>query len=117
PVDYLVHSYNVRRILHGDPAPIVQISVHPMDAGGVLALPPLLQSENVIIRTGIAALFAERLAQLEQSPQDHWSQFQIADHLLREKLRSTSQGWQPLSSPDARPHALDRFHKYAYQWY
>ena len=43
PVDVFVMQYNVRRILAGDSAPSVQISVHPISAEGVLCLPPLTQ--------------------------------------------------------------------------
>jgi hypothetical protein len=59
PVDALVHSYNVRRILAGDPAPSVQIMVHPIRASGVLVLTPLANCNDEIIRDGVRALLAE----------------------------------------------------------
>ena len=59
PVDPLVHTYNVRRILSGDPAPSVQISVHPIDSAGVLVLFPLLESDDALLREGVRALLAE----------------------------------------------------------
>ncbi|MGE0377230.1 MAG: DUF4153 domain-containing protein, partial [Planctomycetaceae bacterium] len=71
PVDMLVHTYNVRRILSGDPAPSVQISVHPITPDGFLVLPPLLESDNAIIREGVRALLAEQLDKSRERVQDH----------------------------------------------
>lgn len=121
PVDALVHSYNVRRVLAGDLTPSVQISVHPIDAEGILALPPLLESNNQILREGIRAMLAERAIQLERSAleesQHHWTAFQFADRLLSERLQSMRAAWEPYLSATKRAVALDRFDEYVYQWY
>ena len=61
PVDVFVVQYNVRRILAGDAAPSVQISVHPISAEGVLCLPPLTQCDDAIVRQGVCAYLAEAL--------------------------------------------------------
>ena len=53
PVDAIAQGYNVRRILSGDPAPSVQISVHPISAEGVPTLLPLLHCDDEIIRKGV----------------------------------------------------------------
>ncbi len=55
PVDTFVVHYNVQRILEGDPAPSVQISVHPIGSEGVLLLLPLLECEDALIRGGVRA--------------------------------------------------------------
>ena len=60
PVDAIVHYYNVRRITAGDPAPSVQISVHPIDSQGMLAILPLADADDPIIRDGVRAMLAER---------------------------------------------------------
>ena len=65
PVDALVHSYNVRKVLGGDLAPSVQIAVHPIDAEGVLVLRPLTECDDAIIRNGVRALLAQRADEAE----------------------------------------------------
>ena len=65
PVDVLVVRYNARRILAGDSAPSVQISVHPISAEGLLHLPPLLDCEDDIVREGVTAYLADALDQAE----------------------------------------------------
>ena len=65
PVDAFVNSYNVRRILAGDPAPSVQISVHLTSSEGLLFLSPLLDCSNEIIRDGIRALLDQKRDEAE----------------------------------------------------
>ena len=121
PVDALVHTYNVRRILAGDSAPSVQISVHPISSEGVLVLHPLVGSRDPVVREGIRALLAERALQAEatsrRQTQQGWTAIQLADRLLLDQLRSIRSDWQEYTDPSRRAAALERFHKYAYQWY
>jgi hypothetical protein len=121
PVDMLAHSYNVRRILAGDPAPSVQISVHPIDSGGVLALPPLVHSSDEIIREGVRALLAQRALQVDALERDraltNWTSFQLADRLLDEHLDTMRSDWAEFVDPAKCAAALERFRAYAYQWY
>jgi hypothetical protein len=121
PVDTAVHSYNVRRILSGDPAPSVQISVHPISSEGVLLLRPLLDCQDEIIREGVRAMLAQRreeagaLAQRRQAL--GWTAFQIADRVVLDGLRRSSPRWAEYADRRKRSEALERFHEYAYQWY
>jgi hypothetical protein len=121
PVDWLVHTYNVRHVLAGDLPPAVQISTHPIDTEGVLALPPLVHSHDAIIREGICALLAERAIEAEriakQRETDGWTSFQLCDQLLHERLQSSRAQWRPYLDNTRREAALQRFHKYVYQWY
>ena len=121
PVDFLVHRYNVGRILRGDLSPSVQISVHPIDSGGMLVLFPLLESEDVAIREGVRGMLAERAGRLEQTArrrdQEGWTSFQLADHLLLDRLRSTQSEWNVFANPAERDAAIARYQEYAYQWY
>jgi len=121
PVDFLVHSYNVRRILAGDLAPSVQISVHPIDSGGILALPPLLTCDDEAIREGVRALLAERALEAEavelRRATENWTSFQLADRLLLDRLRGLTAEWSVYSDPAGREAALRRYRDYAYQWY
>src|SRR5262245_56695406 len=121
PVDLLVHTYNVRRILAGDLAPSVQISVHPINSGGILTLHPLIQCEDETIREGIRALLAERALQAEavelRRAGENWTSFQLANRLLLEQLRGLAAEWSAYRDSGKREAALQRYHDYAYQWY
>jgi hypothetical protein len=121
PVDAMVHSYNVRRVLTGDLAPCVQISVHPLDAEGILVLHPLVRSRDAIIREGIRAMLAQRAIEAEalaqRREQQGWSAVQLADRLLLDHLHRVRKDWQVYRDPAKRTAALARFHQYVYQWY
>ncbi|MCA9111698.1 MAG: DUF4173 domain-containing protein, partial [Planctomycetaceae bacterium] len=121
PVDMLVHSYNVRRILAGDPAPTVQISVHPITNDGYLVLTPLLESDNEIIREGIRAMLAEKRDELEISSRLRrtagWTAYQISDHRLEQHLQELSTQLESMSDDDHLEAAQERFYEYTYQWY
>jgi hypothetical protein len=121
PVDALVHSYNVRRVLSGDLAPSVQISVHPINAEGILVLHPLVHSRDAIIREGIRAMLAQRAAEAEalaqRREQQGWTAIQFADRLLLDRLRRVRNDWRAYDDRARRAATLDRFHKYVYQWY
>lgn len=121
PVDAVVHSYNVQRILAGDPAPSVQISVHPISSEGVLQLLPLTECDNEIVREGVRAMLAARLDEaesLDQRRRDQgWSTYQIADRTVLEGLRAERGQWAEYADLQKRAAALERFHKYAYDWF
>jgi hypothetical protein len=121
PVDSLVHRYNARRILAGDPAPSVQITVHPMDSGGYLELFPLLDSDNAIIREGIRAMLAEIAVEQHRTSAKKlghgWSSFQWADQRLMDRLENAAAQWKPYESNEPRQAAWRSFADYAFQWY
>jgi hypothetical protein len=121
PVDFLVHSYNVQRILAGDLAPSVQISVHPINSGGILALHPLMKCDDEAIREGIKAMLAERALRAEEKEAEraaqNWTSFQLADRLLLEQLRGLCSEWSVYADAGKRQAALQRYREYAYQWY
>jgi hypothetical protein len=121
PVDGLVYEYNVRRILAGDLAPAVQISVHPINAEGILVLRPLLKCEDPIIREGIRAMLAQREIELEdylyRRRRYGWTTYQMADQMLLADLVKHHAEWGEYSSKALRDAALERFDAYVYQWY
>ena len=121
PVDTIVVSYNVRRILSGDPATSVQISVHPISSEGVLLLEPLLDCGDETIREGVRAMLAERLDEAESLARRRrdrgWTTFQVSDHIVLERLRAASGQWAEYTDHRKRDMTLKRFHDYAYQWY
>jgi hypothetical protein len=121
PMDAIVVGYNVRRILAGDPAPAVQISVHPINSEGVLLLAPLLECDDEIIREGVRALLAEQHLLAEKQANDSaalgWTAYQFADQAALKGLRKDSDRWRRYTGDNQRRSALERFHKYAYQWY
>lgn len=121
PVDMLVHRYNVRRILAGDPAPSVQISVHPVDSEGVPILLPLVECDNATIREGVRAMLAARLDEAdslaEQRREQGWTTFQAADRLMLQRLRAESGKWAEYQDLAKRKAARKAFDDYAFQWY
>ena len=126
PVDMIVMRYNVSRILAGDPAPSVQISVHPIDAEGVCELFPLMECRDEIIREGVKALLAWRESEMAAENRrtrnvfSNWEQLtaiQFAEEALLRELNSDRDRMKPYSGPVKREEAWERFKKYAYQWY
>ncbi len=121
PVDTLVHSYNVRRIMSGDSAPSVQISVHPISSEGVSVLLPLLDCPDRTVREGVTAMLAERLDQAEALAREQewkgWTAVQMSDRNVLEGLRANKSRWSQYADREKRQAALDGFDEYAYQWY
>lgn len=121
PVDAIVCRYNVRRILSGDPAPSVQISVHPISSEGILLLRPLVECRDATIREGVRAMLAERLdeAELLARTRDRlgWTTWQLADQRMLAELRREQSRWSSMSDLAARHEARQKFDAYAYQWY
>lgn len=126
PVDWLVMTYNTRRIMAGDSAPSVQISVHPIDDAGIIALAPLLNAPDPLVRDGVRALYAERWESVVRLPEDPWavgsswreiSRYQLAPRVLRRTLRDTQSDWEPFRPVAKHDQAWEAFRSYAYQWY
>ena len=121
PVDLLVHRYNVARIMAGDSAPCVQISVHPIASEGLLTLFPLLDCPDEQVRSGVRAMLAQRADEAEaralRCKKDGWTTYQVADRKLLERLREHSERWAEYADPFQRATAVGQFHDYAYQWY
>jgi hypothetical protein len=120
-VDTLVVSYNVRRILAGDPAPSVQISVHPISSEGVLLLRPLVSCPDVTIREGVRAMLAQRLEEAERLAELRavrgWTSHQISDEWVLDGLIAARRDWAAYADRLQRESALKRFHTHAYQWF
>jgi len=89
--------------------------------GLMLVLLPLLESEDPIIREGIRAMLADRLAEAKALARIRqtkgWTAFQLADRVTLEILRANSTKLSRYTDPGKRREALRRFHDYAYQWY
>jgi hypothetical protein len=121
PVDAIVVQYNVRKILAGDPAPSVQISVHPIGPEGLLLLVPLLDCDDSIIREGVRAMLAERDEEAEAAAERRralgWTAYQLAEDRVLKRLRADRFRWAAYRDGPLRAEALSRFKKYAYQWY
>jgi hypothetical protein len=127
PVDLLVMRYNAHRILSGDSAPSVQISVHPIDAEGVRELLPLLDCQDEIVRDGIRALCVQRWTLSQRGPAHrpiavtHWDDFsrlQISERLLVRELAQRRDRWDDFDrNPAQATAAWQKFKDYAYQWY
>ncbi|MGI6415400.1 MAG: hypothetical protein ACOX1P_06990 [Thermoguttaceae bacterium] len=118
---YLAHQYNVRRIMAGDSAPSVQISVHPIDSEGVLSLLPLVDCPDPIVRAGVVAMLADRHEEAERLAENRksqgWTAYQLSDQLLLEQLRLHQSKWVPYLDRAERREARTKFYSYAFQWY
>jgi hypothetical protein len=121
PVDAFVNRYNVGRILTGDSAPSVQISVHPTTSEGLLQLQPLIHCDDPVIQQGIRAMLANKLIDAESQAESRrrrgWSAYQMADDRLLSQLRSISPQLETSETKSRREELLKRFHEYAYQWF
>ncbi len=122
PVDTLVHRYNVRRIMAGELAPVVQITEHPVSTEGILVLSPLLDCENEIIREGMRAMLADRemmAAETRASCQlKGWTTVQLADQRMSRQFSRNNHLWSEYQADDQkRTETWERFREYAYQWY
>lgn len=121
PIDTLVVQYNVGRILNGDEAPSVQMTVQTIGSEGTLALLPLVNCRNPVIREGIQAMLANRLdlaeERAERNRQRGWTTYQLADQRVLDGLRASRHRWAEYSDPDSRDFVWRRFADYAYRWY
>jgi hypothetical protein len=119
PLDYLSMRYNVARILAGDPAPSVQITEHFISSEGLLALFPLLDSSDVVVKTGVAALLDRRRDELEdeRAATEHWTTYQIADRLFLDRTHRLRASTARFPDEETRQAAWIRFKTVAYQWY
>ena len=133
PVDYLVHRYNVSRILRGDLAPSVQITVHPCGSEGYLTFLSLGHCDDEIIREGVRAHLANKLFTMKRAEIDRtigreldgspckdyaWTRYQMADVLLRQQLEANREILSNYIDNRAKAdEAFKRFADYAYRWY
>jgi len=121
PVDTLAHTYNVQRILAGDLAPSVQISVHPINAEGYLVLGPLVDCTDQTIRDGVRAMLAAREIEARRDTLQRrrfgWTAWQLSEEALLTRLSRQNSAWGDMADDAARQAALNSFREYAYQWY
>jgi hypothetical protein len=122
PVDTIVVAYNVGRILHGDPAPAVQISVQPIGAEGIPGLLPLTHCSNPRIRDGVRAILAERYerALVAEHGRQHggWTAVQLAEGYALGWLRQMQADFATeYQDPAKRAKTKQAFDNYVYQWY
>jgi Domain of unknown function (DUF4173) len=119
PLDYLAMRYNVARILAGDSAPSVQITEHPISSEGLLALVPLLNAGDSLIKDGVSALLDERRDELKEqhAASQHWTTYQIADRVFLHQMDVLPPPSSILLTKESRHTAWLRFKAYAYQWY
>jgi hypothetical protein len=127
PVDWLVHRYNVARILKNDYAPAVQISVHPCSNEGYLTFLPLaVDCQDEIIRNGIRHLLLQKFAELDRQRKEiqdsngkyFWTKYQIADEILFRQLDAHKEVLKTTTAPDDDSYqSIQRFKNHVYQWY
>jgi len=123
PTDMIIHSYNTRRAMNEDYAPVVQMSVHPNSAEGLLTMIPLLNCKDAIIREGVRAILAQELQKIRgkycYSYQYKWTQFQWSENRLLKQLEQHQETElkEYLDEKQDIVETKKRFDKYVYQWY
>ncbi len=121
PIDYLVHRYNVTQVLGGNLRPSVMIAVKPIDDGGMISLPALVNHPDPIIANGVRAMLAQRSLQIRERVSSvpwHWHHHQWATKLAYHRIWQTRRSWAGYrDDPAARSAAIDALKKYAMRWY
>jgi len=126
PVDWIVHTHNVRQAMKGDLAPVVQITEHPISVEGLLALGPLLECDDPIIQKGIAAMLTMEANALKSGSRgrvtnaasNHWTAWQWSVSTLRKQLDSSAaRREQLIDANDDLADVFQEFRDYAFQWY
>jgi hypothetical protein len=119
PLDYVAMRYNVARILRGDSAPSVQISEHPITSEGLLALFPLINAQDSLVKNGVTALLVTRRGELDaqRSESEHWTAYQMAVRLFLQRADGLPASASRFANEQSRQAAWMEFKTYAYQWY
>lgn len=117
PVDYVAHRYNARMILSGSMHPSVMIAVKPISDEGYLPLLQLTECDDPIVRDGVLAMLAARQIELTEEPDSHWTQWQGATELLKNRLQINEAMWADFNDPVRRDEAIGEFREYAMEWY
>ena len=112
PIDVVIHRYNVRQILNGNPAPVVQITGHPVDVEALSTLLPLCDAQDEGIRTGIQAMLSQRYDQLRQklaeSRKQGWTAWQKSLHDCHRQLLTKRPKWDTFANRNERDAAFKR---------
>jgi hypothetical protein len=97
PVDTLIHTYNVRQILSGNSAPIVQVTAHPVDDEALPVLLPLCQSNDALISQGVSGLLMTRFStledQLSEADRLGWTAWQNGQVRCQAQLKESRPRW------------------------
>ncbi|MCC9600662.1 DUF4173 domain-containing protein [Stieleria sp. JC731] len=121
PSDWVAHRYNSARVLDGYLHPSVMVAVKSKDEFGYLAILPLVDAEDQIIRDGVRAMLAERQIEIERktaSKQWHWTMFQWGTDLLYPRLIANESKLRTyLDDGDKRLKAINTFIYYSKRWY
>jgi len=118
PVDTICHRYNVARIMAGDPAPSVQLIVHPVDDEALPTLLPLLDSDQEEIQRGILALMLDRLDRLKQDVESaEWSAWQYSQEATFDVLTEYFETNDNDHDSGERESAISDLKEFAMQWY
>ncbi|MCB2155679.1 DUF4173 domain-containing protein [bacterium] len=122
PIDWYVTRQNVKGILAGEDAPLVQIAAHPPNALGVPQLIPLMGHESSAVRNGMQAVLAKEYLKLKArvalNTRRGWAGRQLAaDHALKVLENARPDFERHLETAFEREAAIVEFSDYAMQWY
>jgi hypothetical protein len=117
PVDWIVTRYNVASILGGNPAASVQIGFHEIDAEGIPALLPLLDSTQADIREGVKALLARRQIELQREATSGWRSRQLAADLALRSMKPREADWAEYRDQALRKEQEKKFSDFTRSWW
>ena len=119
PVDVLIHTYNVRQILSGNVAPIVQVTEHPIDDEALPVLVPLCQAEDRLISEGVKGLLTNRFGSIEDTLAENealgWTAWQLGRNRCHESLKAVQKNWDTHRSSQDATTAWEQLENYAFQ--
>lgn len=121
PVDTLIHTWNVRQILSGNPAPIVQITAHSLDDECLPVLLPLCRVSDPLISEGMCGMIMIREHRLSESIARSraagWTAWQRHRQQSLARLRDSQEQWDIMATRAAAAVALQNLADYAYAEY
>ena len=119
PVDVLIHKYNVRQILNGNPAPVVQVTAHPVDDEALPVLLPLCAADDQRIREGVKGLLAIRFdaveTELKENESHGWTAWQKGLAVSRTSLQESRSNWDEFSDRQNAAAAWMSLQSYAFR--
>ncbi|NNJ24084.1 DUF4153 domain-containing protein [Alienimonas chondri] len=124
PIDWMAHTYNASRVANDDLPPLALIGNHAIDLGGLLALEPLLESDNPVVARGVAARMTLAARALD-APRDadaptavaRLGRYQLARRQFEAMLQRNRARIEALLNGDAPATVAEELAVYGMRWW
>lgn len=124
PVDTLVHGYNTRTILRGNPGPALHLFMQDISPEGWCQVFPLLECETTVVRQGAAALLNTELdrrlqlrAAKEESDYHSWRDYFYTETRFLQLADTHFENLAAEKEVNVREEARQRLERNAGHWY